>query len=318
MLEIIQKALDHGQIAYGIFIDLGKAFGTVSHDILLGELDHYDIRSISNDWFRSYLSDRSQIVSINGFDSNYKTIKYDVPQGSVLGPLLFLIFVNDHNTAIKHSETFHFAGNTSLLNIKDSVKQTNKVVSKDLKFLVQWLNANIFSLNVAKTEVIFRRKKKQLDCDHLNLKFCGKKLTPSNYLRYLGINLDEYLNWSTHINHLSQKLVKVNAVLCKLQHFVNVATIKSIHYAIFHSHLSYICTAWGLNLNCKHHINLLQKKAMWIISFASFDAHTLPIFAKLTIIPKYKFPGLISFCKYLFIYKHILSKSSSVFSNIFI
>ena len=116
-----------------------------------------------------------------------------------------------------------------------------------------------------------------------------------------------------NINHLSQKLVKVNAILCKLQHFGNVATIKSTHYAIFHSHLSYICTAWGQNLNCKHHINLLQKKAMWIISFASFDAHTFPIFAKLNIIPKYKFPGLISFCNCLFIYKHILSKSSSVF-----
>ena len=176
LLEIIQKELDDGQIACGIFIDLEKAFDTVSHDILLEKLDHYGIRGISNDWFRSYLSDRSQFVSINGFNSDYKTIKYGVPQGSVLGPLLFLIFINDLNTAIKHSETFHFADDTCLLNIKDSVKQINKVVNKDLKFLVQWLNANRISLNVAKTEfVIFRRKKKHLDCD-LNLKLHGKNL----------------------------------------------------------------------------------------------------------------------------------------------
>ena len=112
----------------------------------------------------SFLSDRSQFVSINDFNSDYKTIKYGVPQGSVLGPLLFLIFINDLNTAIMHSETFHFADDTCLLNIKDSFKQINKVVNKDLKFLVLWLNANRISLNVAKTKiVIFRRKKKRLE-----------------------------------------------------------------------------------------------------------------------------------------------------------
>ena len=166
LLEIIQKALGDGQIACGIFINLEKAFGTVSHDILLEKLDHYGNEGISNDWFRSYLNDRSQFFSINGFNFDYQTIKYGVPQSSVLDPLLFIIFINDLNTAIKHSETFHFADDTCLLNIKDSVKQINKVVNKDLKFLVQWLNANRISLNVAKTEfVICKRKKKHLDCD---------------------------------------------------------------------------------------------------------------------------------------------------------
>ena len=109
---------------------------------------------MQNDWFRSYLSDRTQFVSINGFNSDYKTVKYGVPQGSVLGPLLFLIFINDLNIAIKNSETFHFADDTCLLNIKDSIKKINKVVNKDLKFLIQWLHANKIFLNVAKTEVI--------------------------------------------------------------------------------------------------------------------------------------------------------------------
>ena len=97
--------------------------------------------------------------------------------GAQKSPVLIgLLFINDLNIAIKHSETFHFADDTRLLNIKDSVKQINKVVNNDLKFLVQWLNANKISLNVAKTEVvIFRGKKKQLDCDP-NLKLCGKSL----------------------------------------------------------------------------------------------------------------------------------------------
>ena len=119
-----------------------KAFGTVSHHIILEKLNHYVIRVISNDWFKSYLSDRNQFVSINGFNSNYKTVKYGVPQCSVLGPLLFLIFINDLNIAIKNSETFHFADDTCLLNIKDSIKKINKVVNKDRKFLIQWLHAN--------------------------------------------------------------------------------------------------------------------------------------------------------------------------------
>ena len=97
------------------FYRLEKAFDTVSHEILFEELDHYGIRGISYDWFRSYLSDRSEFVSIHGFNSDYKTIKYSVPQGSVLGPLIFLIFINNLNTAIKHSETLYFADDTSCL-----------------------------------------------------------------------------------------------------------------------------------------------------------------------------------------------------------
>ena len=132
------------------FIDLKKVFETVSHDILFEKLDHYGIRGISNDWFRSYLSDRSQFVSIKGFNSDYKNIKHGVPQSSVLDPLLFLIFINDFNIAIKHSETLQFADDTCLFNIKDSVKQINKVVNKDLNVLVKWLNAKKTSFNVAK------------------------------------------------------------------------------------------------------------------------------------------------------------------------
>ena len=96
------------------FYRLRKSTDTVSHNMLLEKLDHYGIRGISNDWFRSYLSDRLQFVSINGFNSDYKTVKYGVSQDSVIGPLLFLIFINDLNIAIKNSETFHFADDTCL------------------------------------------------------------------------------------------------------------------------------------------------------------------------------------------------------------
>ena len=140
---------------------------------------------------------------------------------------------------------------------------------------------------------------------------CGKKPQASSYVKYLGIYLDQYLDWSPHVNYLSHKLVKANAMLCKRCHYVNEAILKLIYYAIFHSHLSYVCTAWGQNLNPKHCMNLLLKKAIQTISFAQYDAHTLPIFAKLNTI---KFSDLISLCNCLLIYKHFFSKALSVFS----
>ena len=158
---------------------------------------------------------------------------------------------------------------------------------------MQWLHANKISINIAKTEVIiFRRKKKQLDFV-LNLKIMLEK-TPSIKLCKISSYIFRQISWLvSHINHLSQKLVKANAMLCKLCHYVNEATIKSIYHTIFLSHLSYVSTAWGQNLNPKHCITFLQKKAIWIISFAQYDVHTWPIFVKLNII---RFPDLISLC----------------------
>ena len=99
--ENITKALNDGNISYGVFVDLQKAFDTVDHQILLAKLSHYGIRGVSNDWFKSYLSNCSQYVSINGYDSGLATINCGVPQGSLIGPMLFLLHINDLNQAIK-------------------------------------------------------------------------------------------------------------------------------------------------------------------------------------------------------------------------
>ena len=110
--ENIRKALDDGNIGCGVFVDLQKAFDTVDHQILLAKFNHYGIRGVSNDWFKSYLSNRSQYVSINGYDSGLAAINCGVPQGSVLGPLLFLLYINDLNQAIKFCKVHHFTGDT--------------------------------------------------------------------------------------------------------------------------------------------------------------------------------------------------------------
>ena len=134
----------------GLFVDLQKAFDTVDHIILLHKLSHYGIRDIARCWFSSYLSNRKQFVAINGFDSEIQSFQYVVPQGSVVGVLLFLIYINDVHNAIQFSKSFHFADDTCLLNIQNIIYKINRVLNKNLKELSFWLNANKIALNVAK------------------------------------------------------------------------------------------------------------------------------------------------------------------------
>ena len=151
LTEKVREALDSGKFACGVFIDLQKAFDTVDHSILLTKLKHYGIKGIANDWFRSYLTGRSQYTSVNGFDSEHRDMNYGVPQVSVLGPLLFLIYINDLHNAIKFSTFHHFADDINLLITNVSIKKIQIQMNLDLNFLCKWLNANKISLNASKT-----------------------------------------------------------------------------------------------------------------------------------------------------------------------
>ena len=167
---------------------------------MLNKLSYYGIRGVANRWFKSYLNGGTQYVSITGFNSNHKLMKYDIPQGSVLGPLLFLNFINDLNYAIKNPTTFHFSDDTCLLSVKQSINEINKSVNKDLKSLQKWLNANKISLNVTKTEVVIFRAKGKVFATDLKFKMRGKKLYLSHHVKYLGgVYLDEYVHWAIQL-----------------------------------------------------------------------------------------------------------------------
>ena len=127
----------------GIFIDLEKAFDTVNHQIILSKLNHYGIRGVSNSWFASYLLNRSQSVTLNGVTSSKKEIKCGVPQGYILGPLLFLIYINDMHRAVQSSTLYNFANDTNLLYSNNSLKKLKIALNQDLAFLYDWLCATL-------------------------------------------------------------------------------------------------------------------------------------------------------------------------------
>ena len=259
--------MDNSNFACGIFVDFQKAFDTVDHGILLEKLAHYGVRGRANDWFKSYLSNRLQYVSINGFHSKNELMKYGVPQGSVLGPLLFLIYINDLRNAIYHSTVHHFADDTNLLYTNKNLNIIQTKINKDLKSLCTWLRANKISLNASKTElIIFRDPRKKIKHD-LKIKINGKKLTPCSSVKYLGIYIDEHLNWNTHLAELRPKLSRAVGMLSKLRYYVSAETLRMVYFGIFSSIFSYGSLIWGQHNSIAKKLQVFQNKALRIVHF---------------------------------------------------
>ena len=308
LTEMIREALDNSNFACGIFIDLQKAFDTVDHQILLKKLEHYGIRGLANNWFRSYLTNRQQFVSINGLNSKSQSMNYGVPQGSVLGPLLFLIYINDLNKAIKFCTTHHFADDTNLLYVDNSMKKIQKYVNLDLKFLCKWLKANKISLNASKTELIIFRDPRKKSTHELKIKIDGKKLTPSKFVKYLGILIDCHLNWHAHEMELHSKLSRAIGMLCKIRHFVKQDTLFMIYYGIFSSILVYGSQIWGQHNGVVRKLQILQNKALRIMNFRSCRTSATPLYKNCKIL---KITDNISLQNFLFAHDSLKDKLPS-------
>ena len=254
-----------------------------------------------NEWFCSYLTDRKQKVVINGFESSSKSLLHGVPQGSVLGPILFLIHINDLHRCIKYCTTYHFADDTNLLNICKDYETLKKQVNYDLFNLHKWLTANKISLNEGKTELIYFRKSGPAPV--LNIKLHGKTLTPSKFVKYLGVYIDEFLNGKVHCMELVKKLNRANGMLAKARHFVPHSDLKNIYHAIFSSHLMYGAQVWTPKLiSVIDKISRLQKSAMRIMTFSEFKAHSEPLFKQLELL---KFRDNIALSDCIFVYDYL-------------
>ena len=316
IVEHIKQNLDNNKFTCGVFVDLEKAFDTVNHEILIKKLEYYGIKGAYNSWLSSYLSNRWQYVTLGNTKSQNRKVSCGVPQGSVLGPLLFLIYINDMNKALKNCITHHFADDTNLLCSKRNLKELRKTMNEELSLLFEWLCANRLSLNVSKTEfIVFRPNRKTIN-QTFTLKLNQKTIRESTKIKYLGVLLDNKLSWSLHITELCKKISRAIGMLFKMKSLCPTATLKSIYYSLFHSHLSYGISVWGTaKTSLSHKIFLLQKRAVRVIAKADFLAHTDPIFQELNIL-KCSDQYLVNLASLMWDYDHnLLPKSLNTWFN---
>ena len=211
IVEQIRSALDKKMFTCKVFIDLEKAFDTVNHEILLYKLHHYGVSGVTNNWFSSYLTNRYQKVVINGEASPRLPITCGVPQGSILEPLLLLLYINDMHLAMEFSTIYHFADDINLLYLCKTLKVLRKNVNADLKKLYDWLCANRLSRNSGKSEFLVFRPPRHKTYERFTLKLHYSKLFEFQKIKYLGLILDNKLDWKGHIAELTKKLSRLNS-----------------------------------------------------------------------------------------------------------
>ena len=217
-LKTIEKALQDNEYAIGIFCDLSKAFDTLDHKVLLDKLDHYGIRGNWHSWLKSYLSGRMQYVDIHGTKSGTRDIKVGVPQGSILGPLLFLIYINDLPASLQKLTPVLFADDTNLIIKGNNLEQLQQVINSDLSVLDDFFRANKLKLNAAKTKVVcFRKKKLAFDNNKLNISIDGTQLVPEKNATFLGMIIDEHLTWEDHCNKVANKIARNTGIMNRLK-----------------------------------------------------------------------------------------------------
>ena len=282
LLDDIYEGLENRKNVLTVFIDFSKAFDLVDHKILLFKLPHYGFRGIVNDWFASYLTNHTQYVKINGLKSVKLSNNIGVPQGSVLGPLLFLIFINDIFNCLKSSKMILYADDASFNNSHESLNELYETVNCELDLLYNWTLVNKLVINVKKTNYMLFSLKNISEYSNTIL-LNNKAIIKVSTFKLLGIVLDEKLSFKYHIDLISSKVSKSIGIIRTLN-FLPENILKTLYFSLIYAHFSYGITIWGSSADSiLYRLNILNKRAIRIINKKHMYHHTKPLMKNMKI-----------------------------------
>ena len=241
----VLDAFDNDRFTLSVFLDLSKAFDTVDHSILLNKMYYYGVRGHSYQWFESYLSNRSQYVYMNSGTSTKLNINCGVPQGSILGPLLFLIFVNDIVNSSKILNYILFADDTNTYLSHSNIYTLINTVNTELTHIATWLCANKLTLNIKKTNFMILHRHKKIMYPLPPLIMNDYVLVEVSETKFLGVTIQKHLYWHRHIKNIRDKIAKQCGVMYLTRDFLNTKSLLLIYYSLIYSNLIYCHTVWG-------------------------------------------------------------------------
>ena len=279
----ITKAFENGNIVCGVYLDLKKAFDTVDPVILISKLEKYGIVGMSLQIIKSYLTNRTQCVEIEGNRSEYRDVDIGVPQGSILGPLLFLIYINDFPKICTNSSCILYADDTAIFFENENAETLQHDINLDLPRVSEWLKSNKLSLNTDKTFYqIYNMSREEVNIDIL---LSGKYITLTDKIKYLGMFIDNKLSWNEHINYVATVVSSGIGMLYRSKYFLTKASLLLLYNSLILPHLNYCAVIWAHTFPTYiSKLDVLQKRAVRIVTNAHRLAHTDPIFKNLKLL----------------------------------
>ena len=287
-LNHVYRNISNQKHCAAIFIDLSKAFDTTDHEILLSKLEKYGIKETELLFFKNYLTGRRQYTVYYDTISDWLEILCGVPQGSILGPLLFIIYINDLPNSV-NLETTLFADDTTLLKADESLQTLELNVNQNLKLANEWFTANKLTLNVGKTKVmLFSHRvvteQTNFSINNTKIEQVGEAYKEKS-TKFLGFHLDEKLSWKYHIEEIRKKATSGAYILYATKNLLNSKNKLGVYHALVSSHLNYGICVWG-DSKSKYikKLETIQRKATRSIVNGKYNAHTDPIFKKTQIL----------------------------------
>jgi len=242
-LDAVHHSQNDKKVLMAIFIDFAKAFDTVNYEILLKKLFHLGFRGVVQDWFKSYLNNRNQYVIIEGEESQVSAVSMGVPQGSILGPLLFLIYINDMQNCMKILNLVHFADDTTAYHSNSNVNTLVNEVNSELLRLNNWLKCNRLSLNVNKTFYMLFTDRRNLNVMDVCIE--DRVIQETSVSKFLGIQIDNKLSFCQHFENVCKSISKSVGMLRRLSYSLPYKTKISIYYALIYAKINYGVVAYG-------------------------------------------------------------------------